>query len=127
MQMHRCITSFVPTSVRHRSKHLRVIAKLPCAVSDDSDPPRPVKSHRRQVLLKTAGVASLALLSCSGKALAEPEITQKIYFDMTLDGEPVGRIVLGMYGNDVPKTAANFVALSTGEKGFGYKGCSIHR
>jgi cyclophilin family peptidyl-prolyl cis-trans isomerase len=44
-------------------------------------------------------------------ALAEPEVTQKVFFDIAVDGAPSGRVVMGLYGNDVPKTVANFVAL----------------
>merc|ERR1712109_84221 len=49
------------------------------------------------------------------------------YFDMTADGAPLGRIEMTLRADVAPKTAENFRALCTGEKGYGYKGSSFHR
>ncbi|RWS16668.1 putative peptidyl-prolyl cis-trans isomerase-like protein [Dinothrombium tinctorium] len=51
----------------------------------------------------------------------------RVFFDLAADGEPLGRIVMELRSDVVPKTAENFRALCTHEKGFGYKNSTFHR
>ena len=55
-----------------------------------------------------------------------PTITNKVFFDVAIDGGEGGRIVFGLFGDNVPKTTENFRALCTGEKGVGKAGKPLH-
>ncbi|KAL0488261.1 hypothetical protein AKO1_015446 [Acrasis kona] len=50
----------------------------------------------------------------------------QVFFDIEIDGQPQGRINFELYANDVPKTAENFRALCTGERGVGREGKPLH-
>merc|ERR1719373_762872 len=73
---------------------------------------------------------SLALLASTYLFVAiqaeDPKVTNKVYFDVTIGGEDAGRIVIGLFGDDVPKTAANFLSLCKGDKGMGKSGKPLH-
>ncbi|MET8288876.1 peptidylprolyl isomerase [Streptomyces sp. NPDC048448] len=54
-------------------------------------------------------------------------MSDNVYFDITINDEPAGRIVFELFDEVVPKTARNFRELATGEHGFGYEGSGFHR
>lgn len=51
----------------------------------------------------------------------------RVFFDMSIDGKPAGKIIMELRSDVVPKTAENFRVLCTGEKGLTYRGCNFHR
>ena len=50
----------------------------------------------------------------------------RVYFDIELGGEPLGRIVMTLFADVAPRSAENFRALCTGEKGVSSKGARLH-
>uniref|UniRef100_A0A8C0GP10 E3 SUMO-protein ligase RanBP2 n=1 Tax=Chelonoidis abingdonii TaxID=106734 RepID=A0A8C0GP10_CHEAB len=55
------------------------------------------------------------------------ETNPVVYFEVSADDEPLGHITMELFSNIVPRTAENFRALCTGEKGFGFKNSIFHR
>ncbi|MEV7617510.1 peptidylprolyl isomerase [Streptomyces sp. NPDC089799] len=52
---------------------------------------------------------------------------ENVYFEITADGESLGRIEFRLFDDVVPQTARNFRELATGQNGYGYKGSPFHR
>ena len=80
------------------------------------------------------GLVLATLLLAVFSRVHDAEITSRVFFDVEANGQPLGRIVMGLYGKVVPKTTENFRALCTGENGktsdgkpLHYKGSVFHR
>lgn len=66
--------------------------------------------------------------SSSSSDSTDPTITHKVYFDITHDDKPIGRITIGLFGDVVPKTVENFYQLAISkDPNFGYLDSTFHR
>eukprot|EP00092_Neocalanus_flemingeri_P073258 GFUD01090343.1.p1 GENE.GFUD01090343.1~~GFUD01090343.1.p1 ORF type:complete len:225 (-),score=51.06 GFUD01090343.1:60-734(-) len=64
----------------------------------------------------------------SGKEEDGTMVTKKVWFNIAIGGENVGRIEIGLFGNIVPKTVDNFYQLALNKNvGEGYTGSKFHR
>ncbi|KEI39112.1 uncharacterized protein L969DRAFT_88566 [Mixia osmundae IAM 14324] len=50
-----------------------------------------------------------------------------VFFEITHNNSPLGRVEFKLYDDVVPKTTKNFRELCTGGQGYGYQGSSFHR
>lgn len=50
------------------------------------------------------------------------QVTKEAVFDVTIDGQTAGQVVIGLFGEDVPRTVDNFCQLSTGHEVGTYEG-----
>ncbi|CAN6819018.1 unnamed protein product [Brassica oleracea] len=69
------------------------------------------------------------------KQVAEDyQVTHRVFLDIDIEGQRLGRIVIGLYGNFVPKTVGMSLSSSSGYEGkassgkpLHYKGTQFHR
>jgi hypothetical protein len=73
--------------------------------------------------LDGSGRPKLAEVTLNDASKAE---NPRVYFEMEVGGQKAGRITMELFASTVPKTAENFRALCTGEKGVGKSGKNLH-
>lgn len=54
-------------------------------------------------------------------ACPQPSPTKQAFLDISIDGEPIGRIVIGLYADAVPGGAARFAGIVSGSAGVSYR------
>jgi peptidyl-prolyl cis-trans isomerase B (cyclophilin B) len=138
-----------PAPARRVSRARRA-TRAAASRSDDANGTRAVNApSRRDALLAAAAMAAMAPIEPSraaqtqttidtnppvktneaiarvAAAVPQPSITAEAFFDIAVDAEFVGRVVVGVYGDANPIAAARFLALAEGVQGLGYRRTQI--
>lgn len=88
----------------------------------------PLHNHHNHHLLHSTNLSSSSSNSSgSNSIICNPtvHIYPIYYFNIEINGQPCGRILIEVRNDVAPRMAKNFGALASGELGFGYKGCQI--
>ena len=75
-------------------------------------------------------IATLIVIisGCNSKVEASgPQVTKKVFLDISIGGQAAGRIEIGLFGDVVPRTVNNFYDLAQQTKPDGYKNSAFHR
>ncbi|EDV23045.1 expressed hypothetical protein [Trichoplax adhaerens] len=90
-------------------------------------PMRIKEGYSRAVWSEDSWLKEHAGIATAEETDAKRRSNPRVYFDIKVGSKACGKIIMELYYDVVPKTAENFRALCTHEKGFGYKGSKFHR
>ncbi|XP_042014812.1 peptidyl-prolyl cis-trans isomerase CYP26-2, chloroplastic-like [Salvia splendens] len=101
---------------------------LPLSAAASPPNPNPNPLLRRDLLSSTLLILAAKPLRAETvtnappiSTCAPPAPTKQAFLDISIDGEPIGRIVIGLYADDVPAGSARFAQLVSGSAGVSYR------
>lgn len=75
---------------------------------------KPAPSRAEETAAEAEPAPSTATAASPGPCIAELPVTAKAFLDVSIGGEPAGRITVGLFGDASPAAASRFLSLATG-------------